>query len=294
MIETRLLRSFTVVAEELHFGRAAQRLSIAQPALTRQIQQLEARVGVTLFTRNSRRITLTAPGRAFLKRARRILNDLEEAAAQARRVEAGQEGFLRVGFIHSSTYGITPSIIRRFRDCYPAVVLDLQEMPIDAQFAALIDGTIDVGILRPPLADPRLAIHILTSERFVIALPDRHRLADRASVPLSSVATDTFIFFTQERSPLLYETINSMCRSAGFAPHVEQHATQIHTMLGLVAAGLGIAIVPDVARNLVLPNVTFCAIEDDDRTVDVALGWRVGDDNTALAAFLSLLRQPAQ
>tara|TARA_R110002020_G_scaffold15555_28_gene55372 strand:+ start:13905 stop:14798 length:894 start_codon:yes stop_codon:yes gene_type:complete len=287
MIETRLLRSFTVVAEELHFGRAARRLSIAQPALTRQIQQLEERLSVALFTRSQRRVTLTASGRIFLQRAREILNQIEEAGAEARRVEAGQEGIVRVGFIHSSTYGITPTIIRRFRNRYPSVVLDLHEMPIDEQVAALIGGTIDVGILRPPLADPRLTSKVLVSECFVIALPDSHPLSTRASVPLSAVASETFIFFTQERSPLLYQTINAMCQEAGFAPRVEQHATQIHTMLGLVAAGLGIAIVPEVARKLKLPNVTFCEIGDDSRTVDVALGWRITDDSPAVSAFVS-------
>lgn len=288
MIETRLLRSFTVVAEELHFGRAAQRLSIAQPALTRQIQRLEGDLGTALLTRSARRVALTASGRIFLQRARSLLDGIDEAAAEARRVAQGQEGIVRVGFIHSSTYGITPSIIRRFRDRFPAVVLDLHEMPIDEQVAALLDATIDVGILRPPLADPRLTSHVLTSERFVIALPGTHALAAKGSVALGALASETFIFFTQQRSPLFYETINAMCRAAGFTPRVEQHATQIHTMLGLVAAGLGIAIVPEVARNLALPNVTFCAIEDDARTVDVALGWRIEDTNPALAAFVAV------
>lgn len=287
MIETRLLRSFTVVAEELHFRRASQRLGIVQPALSRQIQQLEERLGVALFSRLGRGVSLTASGRMFLLRARAILTEMDEAAAEARRVGSGHEGFVRIGFIHSSTYGIMPGIIRRFRERYPAVALDLHEMPIDEQVAALLEGTIDVGILRPPLADPRLTSRTLASERFVVALPDGHPLAREASVPLRAIASETFIFFTQERSPLFHETINAMCRKEGFEPCVEQHATQIHTMLGLVAAGIGIAIVPDVARNLRLPNVAFCALRDNSCTVDVALGWRVRDDNPALAAFLS-------
>ncbi|MCF3933775.1 LysR family transcriptional regulator [Acuticoccus sp. M5D2P5] len=288
MIETRLLRSFATVADELHFGAAARRLNIAQPALSRQIQQLEARLGVTLLDRTARRVSLTAAGRAFLARARRVLADLDEAAAEARRVAEGQEGAIRVGFIHSSTYGIAPQIIRHFREHYPLVVLDLHEMPIDQQLAALLDGTIDVGILRPPLADPRLATRVLAEERFVIALPRGHPLAERERVTLRALAGERFILFTQERSPLFYERIQSMCQAAGFTPDVQQHATQIHTMVGLVAAGIGIAILPEVARNLHLPGVAFCAIEENPAAVEVALGWRTSDTNPALAAFLAV------
>lgn len=288
MIEFRHLRSFAVVASELHFGQAAHRLNIAQPALSRQIQQLEARLGVALFSRAKRQVALTAAGRVFLARARRILDEVEDASAEARRVEAGQEGYIRVGFIHSSAYGITPGIIRRFRDRYPAVVLDLHEMPIEDQIGALSSSAIDVGILRPPLADPRLSSRVLKSERFVLAMSDAHPLAGRAATALRAVADEPFIAFTQDRSPLFYETIAAMCRDAGFTPRVEQYATQIHTMLGLVAAGLGIAIVPEVARNLKFPGLAFSDIEGDRHTVDVALGWRTRDDNPALAAFLSL------
>lgn len=288
MIEIRHLRSFVEVATTLHFGQAAQRLNIAQPALSRQVQLLEDRLGVSLLARTQRKVALTAAGRVFLTRARRILDEVEDAAAEARRVASGQEGYIRIGFIHSSTYGLTPGLIRRFRDSYPAVVLDLHEMPIHEQIEALLEGTIDVGVLRPPLADPRLSSHLLKSERFVIALPENHRLAGWDALALGRLAEETFIFFAQDRSPLFFETIGDMCREAGFTPRVEQYATQIHTMLGLVAAGVGIAVLPEVARNLAFPGVAFAEIEGERRSVDVALGWRSRDDNPAVKAFVAM------
>ncbi|WP_370193972.1 MULTISPECIES: LysR family transcriptional regulator [Aurantimonas] len=285
MVETRLLRSFVCVAEELHFGRAARRLHIAQPALTRQIQQLEERLQATLLNRNQRIVTLTPAGRMFLERSYRILADLEQAAKEVRRVEAGQEGRLSVGFIHSSTYGVTPLVLRRFRLAFPRVDLELFEMTIQEQLAALRDGQIDVGILRPPISDPSLRARPLREERFVVALPHDHRLASTDRLHLRDLSEDGFILFTQRKSPLFYARIIGMCEKAGFVPRVEQYATQIHTMIGLVSAGMGAAIVPEVARSLNIPGVAYVEIADTPPTVQVCLGWRATDTSPILAAF---------
>lgn len=291
MIETRLLNSFVCVAEELHFGRAAERLHIAQPALTRQIQQIEGRLEVTLFHRTQRSVALTPAGRILLERAYKILSDLTQAALEVKRVEAGQEGRLSVGFIHSSTYGITPILLRNFRHLYPRVALELYEMTIQEQIAALRAGAIDVGVLRPPISDPALHTQLLRQEQFIIALPENHALSSSKAISLRQLSEDSFILFTQRRSPLFYSRIIAMCEKAGFVPNVAQYATQIHTMIGLVSADMGVAIVPEVARNLKIPGVRFIEIADNPPSVDIILGWRASEASPVLKAFCDLASQ---
>src|SRR3546814_2167945 len=176
MIGTKQLRYFQAVAEELHFGRAAGRLYIAQPALSRQIQQLEAEVGTKLFNRTQRHVELTPAGILLLERTNRILEEIGHAALDARRLGSGESGHLTVGFIHSSTYGLLPSIIERFRNLYPDIELDLREMSINAQIVALTHGTIDIGLLRPQLAPPEIALHANMYYHFLLAIPSNPTL----------------------------------------------------------------------------------------------------------------------
>lgn len=291
IIETRLLNSFVCLAEELHFGRAAQKLHIAQPALTRQIQKLEALLEVRLLRRTQRSVGLTPAGRNFLERAYRILAEIEQAAKEVKQVEAGQQGKIFLGFIHSSTYGVTPLLLREFLRRFPQVDLELFEMTIQEQVAALREGKIDVGILRPPISDPSLRTCPLRQERFIVALPENHPLASLDTISLRELSGEGFILFAQRSSPLFYSRIIAMCEKAGFVPDVVQSAIQIHTAIGLVSANMGVAIVPEVARNLHMPGVRFVEIADRPPVIEVALAWRANNSSPAVTAFCELAPQ---
>jgi DNA-binding transcriptional LysR family regulator len=285
MIDIRQLRYFQAVAEELHFGRAAARLAIAQPALSRQIQQMEQEIGTPLLRRTQRRVELLPAGALLLERARGIQQELARAITDTRRTGSGELGRLAVGFIHSSTYGLLPSIIGRFRQRHPAIELELHEMPITVQHAALLRGTIDVGLLRVQPAPPELEVVPVLPDPFVLAVPAKHPLADRERVRLRSVAGDPFVMFSKAEAPLFHDRVAAMCRQAGFTPNVVQHATQIHTVVGLVGAGLGVAVMPASGRNLHPRNVRFLQLVDKAEPVHVALAWRRGHDTAATHAF---------
>lgn len=290
MVETRLLISFICVAEELHFGRAAQRLHIAQPALSRQISQLEERIEVLLFKRTQRKVALTPAGHCFLERAYQITADINRATKEVQQVGSGEAGKLSIGFIHSSTYGITPRILRHFHEQFPQVELELSEMTIADQVKALLEERIDVGILRPPISNHSIQTQILYNDPFIVAIPDSHTLKNQSSIKLSALTNESFILFSQSSSPLFYSKIIAMCEKSGFIPKVVQRATQIHTVIGLVSAKMGISIVPSVAKNLHIPNVKFLTIQDSPPPVQVALGWNKANDSPILSSFRDLLK----
>lgn len=285
MIDIRQLRYFQAVAEELHFGRAAARLAIAQPALSRQIQQMEEDLGTPLLRRTQRRVELLPAGALLLERARTIQQELARAIADTRRTGTGELGRLAVGFIHSSTYGLLPSIIGRFRQLYPGIELELHELPITAQHAALLRGTIDIGLLRVQAAPPELEVLPVLPDPFVLAVPARHALAGRSRTRLKAVAGEPFVMFSKAEAPLFHARVQAMCEQAGFTPAVVQHATQIHTVVGLVGAGLGVAVVPASGRNLHPRNVRFVQISDRTEPVHIALAWRRGQETPAGQSF---------
>jgi DNA-binding transcriptional LysR family regulator len=295
MVDLRHLRYFQAVAQELHFGRAAARLRIAQPALSRQIQQLEGEIGTTLLRRTQRRVELLPAGQMFLERSSRILDEVARAVLDARRTGAGDYGRLSVGFIHSSTYGLLPSIIERFRHLHPRIELELHEMPIAEQHVALARGVIDIGLLRPQHAPAELEVRSVLEDPFLVAVSRAHRLAHRTSVRLRELEDEALVMFPPDSSPLFHTRIMAMCERAGFLPRVVQRATQIHTVVGLVGAGIGLAIVPGTARNLQPRGVRFLEIEDRPQPVHVALGWlRTRGDIPAVRSFLEVTLQVAQ
>lgn len=291
MVDIRQLRYFQAVAEELHFGRAAARLAIAQPALSRQVQQLEEELGTPLLRRTQRRVELLPAGALLLERSRAIQQELARTLADVRRTGAGELGRLALGFIHSSTYGLLPSVIRRFRQLYPGIQLELHEMPITAQHAALVRGTIDLGLLRVQPAPAELEVVPVMADPFVLAVPARHRLAAKARVRLKDVAGEPFVMFSQGEAPLLHDRVQAMCEQAGFVPDVVQYATQLHTMVGLVGGGLGVAVVPESARNLHPRQVRFVQIADKAEPVHIALGWRRGQETPAIRSFRKVTQE---
>jgi DNA-binding transcriptional LysR family regulator len=293
MIDIRQLRYFQAVAEELHFGRAAARLAIAQPALSRQIQQLEQELGTPLLRRTQRRVELLPAGALLLERARAIQQDLARALADVRRTAAGELGRLTLGFIHSSTYGLLPMVIRRFRQLYPGIELELLEMPITTQHAALVRGTIDLGLLRVQPGPAELESLTVLPDPFVLAVPARHRLAARTRVRLKEVAGEPFVLFNKAEAPLLHDRVQALCEQAGFQPNVVQRATQLHTMVGLVGGGLGVAVVPASARNLHPKQVRFVAIADKAEPLHIALAWRRGHETPAIRSFRKVTQEVA-
>jgi DNA-binding transcriptional LysR family regulator len=295
MIDLRHLRYFQAVAQELHFGRAAARLHIAQPALSRQIQQLEEQLGTPLLRRTQRRVELLPAGQVFLERSTLVLEQVERAVVDARRTAAGEFGRLSVGFIHSSTYGLLPSIVERFRHLYPGIELELHEMPIAEQHVALTRGVINIGLLRLQPAPAEIELLSVMEEPFLVAVAHAHRLAGQLAVELAELAGEPMVLFPHHGSPLFHARIMAMCERAGFTPRVAQQATQIHTVVGLVGAGIGLAIVPGTARNLQPRGVRFLEILDRPEPVHVALGWLRGKrDVPAVRSFRQVTLLVAQ
>lgn len=253
----RQLRYFVAVAEELHFGRAATRLTMAQPPLSQQIKRLEDHVGVRLLERDRRNVSLTDAGRVFLQDARSVLEAVDGAARRARRVAAGEEGELTVAFAHSVMAHVLPVIIRRFREEAPDVRLELRELSTAAQLSGVLAGELDLGFTREPLPDPGLLFHTVVREPLVVALPAGHPLASRVKVDVTELAGEPFVLFPPDVAAGLHARVLEVCSAAGFAPRVVQESREIHTTLSLVSVGVGVTIVPGHSTDVGRPGVVF-------------------------------------
>lgn len=288
-IELRHLRYFVAVAEELHFGRAAQRLHISQPPLSMQIRALEGNLGVQLFERTQRRVALTQAGAAFLGEARQILARTESAALLARRASRGEVGDLAVGFVSTADYNVLPPLLREFRQRAPAVRLALYESTTDRQLADLVDGRIDVGFVLPPVEDARLTYRAIHRETLVAALPVRHPLARaRGKLRLAALAEAPFILFPRPNAPSLYDAVVSYCSSAGFSPRIEQEAVQMQTIVSLVSAEIGVALIPASLRHLGRTGVVYRAPVERSPLTEIGLAWRRDDTLATLRMFLDI------
>jgi DNA-binding transcriptional LysR family regulator len=283
-VELRHLRYFVAVAEELHFRRAAERLHVSQPPLSQQIRALERELGVELFSRNRRRVELTAPGRALLGRAREILAAVDDAVETTRRVARGEAGELAVGFVGSAMYGALPDVLREFRAMRPGVALRLRELPTGAALDALAEGRIDVGVVRPAQVDAGIALDVVAREAVVVALPEAHRLAGRRRLALRDLAGEDFVLLARREAPGLRAAIDAL----GAEPHEVQEVAEVRTVLGLVAAGVGVSLVPEAVAGAERAGVRFLPLAGRAPTVDLALAWREDDGSPALAAFREL------
>lgn len=289
-MELRHLRYFQAVAEERHFGRAAERLHMAQPPLSQQIKQLEAELGVTLLDRNTRKVELTPAGAAYLERVRVILAEVDEAAARAQRVAAGLEGRLVVGCVGSATYSLLPTFARAVREALPGIDLAFRgEMLVPDQVAALGAGRIDLALLRPPVDDPALQVSLLRRDRLIVALPEGHRLASRARLRVRDLRDEDLIVHASRGRSVMHGAVEELCRGAGFVPRVRHEVAETSTLVTLVAAGLGAAVVPEPVSSLGIPGVTYRPLSGRDAHVDLAAAVRTADDSPALARALELL-----
>lgn len=290
-MELRHLRYFQAVAEERHFGRAAERLHMAQPPLSQQIRQLEAELGVTLLRRSTRRVELTAAGAAYLERVRAILAIVEDAGAEAQRVAAGLEGRLAIGCVGSATYSLLPAFARALREELPRVDFGFRgEMLVPDQVDALLAGRIDLALLRPPVDEPALRVDTLRRDRLIVALPERHRLAGRQRVRVADLRHEDLVVHASRGRSVMYGAVAALCRDAGFEPRVRHEVAETSTLVTFVAAGLGIAVVPEPVAELRVAGATYRPLARRDAGIDLAVGVRAGEEAPALSRALVLLR----
>lgn len=290
MFELIQLRCFVAVAEELHFGRAATRLNMTQPPLSRHIQVLERIMKVELFHRSSRSVRLTAGGSAFLPEARRVVRMADSAVATARAAAEGQSGLVTLGFTAASGYSFLSRFIARVGGAAPDVRFVLKEMVSDEQLESLAAGRIDLGFLRPPVRQPELASLPVLRERFIVCSPagvpeeERpRRLADFDQRP--------FIMYAPDKARYFHDLLTGMFTGAGAEPRHVQYLAQIHTILMLVGAGHGFALVPESSLRLHPEGVVFSEMEDAPPIVELYAAWRRDADNPALLALVPQLTQ---
>jgi DNA-binding transcriptional LysR family regulator len=289
-MELRQLRYFVAVAEELHFGRAAGRLGIAQPALSQQIRKLETDLGVELLTRNRRRVALSPAGAAFLPEARETVARAARAARVARRTAAGELGRLALGFVGSATDELLPRAMPVLRARYPDLEITLRESTSAEQVAALARGELDLGLLRPPSPLPAgLRTRLLTREPLVAALPVGHRLTRLPRLTAADLRGEPFVRFPRAKGAWMYDLITDYCRGdGGPPPEVAQEAVMMQTITALVAAGTGIALVPASQRTLARPGVAFRRLAGAP-LLDLVAAWPESGAGPARGAVVEVL-----
>ncbi len=292
MFDFSQLRCFAAVAEELHFGRAAARLNMTQPPLSRQIQVLERILDVQLLERTSRSVRLTAAGRSFLPEAQRILRLAETATHVTRQVAAGRAGVLKLGFTAASAYDFLPRLVTVLRRALPDVTLALREMVSQDQLEALLAGRIDAALVRPPVTHPDLIAVRALAEPLVAALPAGHPLAARVQLTLADLGGEPMIAYAPNEARYFNDLIQGLLAEAAVEPRIVQRLTQIHAILALVRAELGIALVPAAAERLRFEGVVFRPLLlPAPRPAELVLAWRRDADEPLIARLVAILTE---
>ena len=288
-LQVEELRSFVVLADELHFGRASKRLFISQPALSKQIRRLEEKVGGALFTRTRRKVEITEAGRVLLAGADKVLREDEAALSLAREAVLGRAGTLRIGFGIASVSEILPRTILRFRKTYSQVELKMRDMSTPAQIAALVEGNIDIGIVRLPIAHTELDSLPLFHEQLVVATSGS--LSYNSRQGLAALRNQPFVFFPRATSATLHDHVLGLCRRAGFSPTIVQEASELFTILNLVRAGLGVSLVPSAARRMGVPGVRFHDLGVPEAKWRIGIAWnRLSDKAELISRFVATTR----
>jgi DNA-binding transcriptional LysR family regulator len=286
-VELRQLRYFVTVAEELHFRRAAARLHMSQPQLSQQIARLEEELGVRLLARTRRRVELTPAGQAFHRDVESVLLELEGAVATVRRIHAGEGGLLRLGFVGSALLSVVPEVVQRFRTGRPNVAVDLRELSTVEQVRALTARTIDVGLVPLPVVDADVRVAVLRREPAVAALPGSHALAGRDEITREELAAEPFVLFPRAQAPGFHDFLAGSLAATGTPPRVVQHAPEMQTIVGLVAAGIGVSLVPASVERLALPGVVYRPVTGGP-AVELAAITRPAETSPIVHAFLGL------
>jgi DNA-binding transcriptional LysR family regulator len=270
-IEIADLEAIVVLAETLHFGRAADRLHVTQPALSKRVRRIEDRIGGRLLLRRYRDVRLTEAGRVLAERGRHLLRESAATVDLARAAARGEAGRLRIGFGIASILGLLPDVLLRFRRAHPRVELQLRDMSTPDQMVALLARDIDVGFVRLPLTDARLVVRPVLDERLVAALGPRSPWNARQG--LRSLAGEPFIIVARDRSASFYNHVQSVCRAAGFTPRIVQEANELFTVLSLIGAGVGVSLVPRSAALMRLPGVRFRGLALPEAAWNVGVAW---------------------
>jgi DNA-binding transcriptional LysR family regulator len=284
-MDLRRLRYFVAVAEELHFGRAAERVHVVQSAISQQIKLLEEEFGFALFERSRNRVTLTVPGEVFLPEARDILRRSEAALKRARASADGTVGRLAIGFVDNVLWSVLPPILRDFRIARPEVELTLRPMARSEQIEALRAGVIDIGILPSPSPAHGLRTALLAGAPLVAAIPEQHPLAGRSSISLADLAEEPWVVFPPSMRSRILEIVASSCAAAGFVPTIAQEAEQLHTLLALVSAGLGVTLVPEWVARARPEGVCLAEVMEPTPPYELLVAWRDGALNPAIDAL---------
>lgn len=290
-MELRQLRYFLAVAEHLSFSAAARAIHVSQPPLSRQVAALEQELGVRLFERNNHSVSLTAAGSVFLDRARDVLRGVEAAVSTARQAANGEIGSLVFGFGGSAAYAFMPAILRSFRSRHPAVKVSLDQLALIDQIAALRSRRIDVGFVLLPFEDPSIDYEAMMRDGLVAAVAADHPLAKRTSVRLGELKAFDFVGFSRSGRFGYQGRILDLCRRAGFIPRIVKETAPMVSVIGLVASGLGIAIVPSMAQRLQIADVRYVPIKERYAHMDFAFAWNRDNDSPVLRAFLAVARE---
>ena len=286
MFEISQIRCFVALAEELHFGHAAERLNMTQSPLSRQIQLLEHHVGTRLVDRGSRGVRLTPAGKAFFPDAARILRLANEAAVTALRVAKGERGTLAIGFTASFGYGKLPDLVRRLHERVPGIALTLKELVTTAQLEGLDSGQIDIGLMRPHIRHGELESVRLAPEPLMLAIPVRDAPHWPERPTLGCLHGKRFMMYAPYEASYFYQLLNNCFDAAGVVPDVVEHVGQIHTMMALVSAGVGVAVVPAAASRLLFSDVVLRAMDTEPaEPVQTVCAYRGDNDNPILATF---------
>lgn len=287
-MELRHLRYFVAVAETRHFGRAAERLHMAQPALSQSIRQLEGELGTALFTRTTRQVSLTPAGEFLLEEAHRVLGAVDDSVRGVRRIADGRLGLVRIAFTGTAAFTQLPRIARALKRDLPGIALEIHaDLLTPAQATMLREGSLDLGVLRPPTSGDDLATRTIEIEPLVLAVPADHRLVAEPVVALADLRTEDFVLYADSHSAV-NEAVLRSCKQAGFAPRREHEAPGTAALLALVAAGLGVALVPASVRAVPLAGVVFRDVVDA-ATVELACAWRAESPSPMVRSVLDSL-----
>jgi len=291
MFDISQLRCFVAVAEELHFGRAAQRLNMTQPPLSRQIQLLEHIIQATLLERTSRSVRLTAAGRSFLPEAKRILKLAESAAEVARRIAQGKAGSIKIGYTAVTAYSFLPRLVTACRVRMPEIDLSLKEMVSGEQIEALATGQIDVALLRPPVQRPEFEGAKVASESLLAAIPESNELARKREIDLAAFDKQPFVMYSPHESRYFHDLLVAQFSRAQILPRYVQHLGQIHSIMALVRAGLGCGIVPESAASLHFEGVVLRPLKLAERAdVELYVVWRRDTDHSLVPALVDIAK----
>src|SRR5580698_11368704 len=287
-MELKTLKSFVAVAEQLSFIRAARLLHLSQSALSEQIQKLEEELGVPLLIRDRRSVKLTAAGIVFLAEARATLARAKQAVERVQKAARGEIGRLRIGFVSSAALEIVPGIVVAFRSQFPAVSLDLTNLRTSSQVKGLISESIDVGFVRLPLSHDQLTIRVIHREPFVVVLPHGHPLANETQIQLVQLQNEHFVAYGRRWAPGFYDAVIQMCTQEGFSPEIVQETGEMYTAIALVAAGVGIAILPRSVVRAQPRNVVMKQLPKSTGSSAIALATRTSENSPVVHSFVSV------